>query len=295
MFRRSRSKSRQPGPTAIPDEPHGTIYHYPPPPPAPPPPAPKKKKHYAWTPLDPSSSHSSHNNRGSYDNNSGSRRGRSNSTPHVRFTSETLGRERERERSSSLHPRSGGIFSFADFFLRRPQDPPRRYQDYRPHEGHISALADPEAQRQGREHRRHHQHHHNHQHHQHRQHHHSHHSHRHGSRRRHSVAAPSPAPEYYREEGEGGWPGGGWPESIYYLGTSTSPPLFLSERESRFRRRRERGLHEFLHHQQQHHPHHQAPGAAQSCFEYVERKNLPPGRQLRRVHSFWRSEDGRYF
>ncbi|KAF8253629.1 hypothetical protein K440DRAFT_618073 [Wilcoxina mikolae CBS 423.85] len=255
MFRSSSSKKtkqKQPGPTMIPDFPQPTppiIYYSPPP-------LPKKKKHtnYIWAPFETFSNHPPP-------------RSRSNSTPHVRFSADTLEREREKDRD-----RSGRRSSFADYFGRythRDTDSRRRYRDYRVEEGHISTLVDPEVQRLGREqrrqqqreeeeyrlqeeYRRHEEYRRQEEEYNRRHHHHHHH-------RRHSVPDA-------------------WPESIYYLGTDDSPPLFLSEREERQRRNRERSLKEFV----------KKNGGRQSGYEYVERKSLPPGKGLRRVGSFFR-------
>jgi len=178
-------------------------------------------------------------------------RSRSNSTPHVRFSADTLEREREKDRGWRRN-------SFADYFGRythRDSDSRRRYRGYRKEEGYgyVSTLVDPDVQRLGREQRR-----------QQQEEHHHHHHHRH-HRRRHSEQDLPDA----------------WPESIYYLGTADSPPLFLSERESGHRRSRERGLQEFI----------AANGGRQSRYEYVERKSLPPGKGLRRVKTFFRGEE----
>jgi len=72
-----------------------------------------------------------------------------------------------------------------------------------------------------------------------------------------------------------------WPESLYYLGDDTTPPLFLSARE-----RERRGKHVRSRH---------AEDTAAMAGEYVyAEKRLPAGKGLRRVKSFLWGESRRY-
>jgi hypothetical protein len=273
MFR-PKSKKKQPGPVYVDDcYIYGSVYPPPgrPPPPvwyspaayAPPPPLKQKKHRNSWSFFEPPAHHHNHQ----------SHKPSRKLPKSVHFTPSVIDRDEDKENTKRSK-------TFADFFsgyISRQNDTKKRYKDYRREENHVSATVDPgvlrdrdeRGYRRNEEHRSHRHYdeeqpnHHHHRRYDDRQHDHDHHPH-HRRERSHSE------PHVHFQ-----------PESIYYLGDSGSEPLFLSPRESRDRRQRERNLEEFLS------ENHRRTRYAQSRHEYIERKQVPPGPGLRRKKGFW--------
>ncbi|KAI5817240.1 hypothetical protein BZA77DRAFT_310155 [Pyronema omphalodes] len=247
MFR-SKSKKKQPIPVYV-DNSYIYGSQYPPPPVwySPdifgPSTSLKQKKHRnTWSFFEPSSHHHNHKSHKS-----------SRKLPKsVHFTPSVIDRDEDKENTK----RSRTFAEFFSGYTSRQKDTKKRYKDYRREENHVSATVDPRVlrDRDERKYRRYDD----------RKHDHDHRSH-HRRERSHSESHV-----HFQ------------PESIYYLGDSTSEPLFLSPRESRERRQRERNLEKFLA------ENHGRDRYAQSRHEYIERKQVPPGPGLRRKKGFWR-------